>query len=148
MEDEEIKETREHLWGSISRKMEQTEVEADRLHWDAIIDMVADAFNDSTEMEPMDLFLTLYQFMFRLYYRLKVMDKPEPFNQITLDTRLENHRDREFFMVRNFDYKMFKWALARKFTWYMTNSWFLIPIDELSASEKHNFEKHLKEENK
>lgn len=141
--DEEIKETREHLWGSISYKMDKIGDQADRLGWNAIIDMVADAFNDGAEMDAMELFQTLYQFMFRLYYRLEVMDKPEPFNQVSLTTRLENHEDREFFMVKNFDYKMFKWALAKKFTWYMTNSWFLIPIDALSPSEKHNFEKRL-----
>ena len=142
MEDE-IKETREHLWGSISNKMDKIGDEADRLGWDAVIDMVADAFGDGSNMEPMELFIILYQFMFRLYYRLKAMDKPEPFNQVSTTTRMENHEDREFFMVRNFDYKMFKWALAKKFTYYMTNQWFLIPVDELSASEKHNFEKRL-----
>ena len=71
------------------------------------------------------------------------MDKPEPFNQISLTTRLENHNDREFYMIKNYDYKMFKWAMQKKFAEYMTNSWFLVPMDQLSASEKHNFEKHL-----
>ena len=143
---DELKETREHLWGSISTKIDKIEDESDRLEWGAIIDMTADAFNDGAEMEPMDLFLTLYQFFFRLYHRLKAMDKPEPFNQISRTTRLENHEDKEFYMVKNYDYRMFKWALAKKFTWYMTNQWFLIPVDKLSPSEKHNFEKRIKEE--
>lgn len=142
MEDE-IKETREHLWGSISNKIEKIEEEADRIGWNAIVDIVASTFDDANEMEPLELFLYLYQFMFRLLYRLKAMDKPEPFNQISKTTRLENHNDREFYMVKNYDYKMFKWAIRKNFAYYMTNSWFLIPIDELSASEKHNFEKRL-----
>lgn len=139
----EARENREHLWGSISTKMDKIGEEADRIGWDAVIDMIADAFDDGNNMEPMELFLTLYQFSFRLYYRLKAMDKPEPFNQISMTTRLEGHEDKEFFMVKNFDYKMFKWAVAKKFTYYMTNQWFLIPIDKLSPSEKHNFEKRL-----
>ena len=145
MEDE-IKETRDHLWGSISTKIDKIEEEADRLGWNAIIDMVADAFMDGNEMEPLELFLYLYQFMFRLLYRLKVMDKPEPFNQISLTTRLIDHQDKEFYMVKNFDYRMFKWAIRKNFAYYMTNSWFLIPISELSTSEKRNFEKRLEEQ--
>ena len=74
------------------------------------------------------------------------MDRPMPFNEIRKTTRLENHNDREFYMVMNYDYKMFKWALAKKFTWYMTNQWLLIPIDQLSPSEKHNFEKRVSDE--
>lgn len=143
---DEIQETKMHLWGSISNKMDKIGDEADRIGWDAVIDMVAEAYDDGSRMDPLQLFLILYQFMFRLYYRLRAMDKPMPFNEVSKTTRLENHEDREFYMVMNFDYKMFKWALAKKFTYYMTNQWFLIPIDELSASEKHNFEKRLKNE--
>lgn len=142
MEDE-IKETREHLWGSISVKIDKVEEEADRLKWNEIIDMVADAFNDANELEPMALFLIMYQFMFRLLYRLKVMSSPEPFNQVSRTTRLENHEDKEFYMVKNYDYRMFKWAIRKNFAEHMTNSWFLIPISELSASERRNFEKRL-----
>lgn len=146
MEDE-IKETREHLWGSISNKIDKIEEEADRIGWNSIIDMVADAFTDGNEMEPLELFLYLYQFMFRLLYRLKAMEKPEPFNQISTTTRLIDHEDKEFYMIKNFDYRMFKWAIRKNFAYYMTNLWFLVPIDELSASEKHNFEKRMEEQN-
>ena len=92
-------------------------------------------------------FLYLYQLMFRLLYRLKAMEKPEPFNQISTTTRFVDHEDKEFYMIKNFDYRMFKWAIRKNFAYYMTNSWFLVPIDELSASEKHNFEKRMEEQN-
>ena len=141
--DDEIQETREHLWGSISNKMDKIGDEADRLEWGAVINMVADAFNDGSEMEAMELFLTLYQFMFRLYYRLKAMTASEAFNQVSKVNRLENHDERDYFMIKNYDYKMFKWAIKRKYTEYMTNGWFLIPVDDLSPAEKHNFEKRM-----
>lgn len=139
---DEIKETREHLWGSISNKIDKIETEADRLNWDQIIDMVADAFNDPAP-DPLDLFLTLYQFTFRLLYRLKSMDKPEPFNQISKTTRLENHQDTTYYQVKNYDYRMFKWALNRNYTQYLTNDWFLVPETSLSPSEKRKFENKL-----
>ena len=140
---DEIKETREHLWGSISNKIDKIETESDRLNWDQIIDMVADAFQDGTTLDPLDLFITLYQFTFRLLYRLKSMDKPEPFNQVSKTTRLENHQDITYYQVKNYDYKMFKWALKRNYTQHLTNNWFLIPENDLSPSEKRKFEKQL-----
>lgn len=142
--DDEIKETREHLWGSISNRIDKIEVEADRLEWGAIINMVADAFQDGANLDPLDLFLILYQFTFRLYYRLKVLDSPEPFNQISKTTRLENHQEIPYYQVKNYDYKMFKWAIKKNYTNYLTNLWFLVPISELTPAEKHKFEKQLK----
>ena len=140
---DEIKETREHLWGSISNKIDKIETEADRLNWGAIIDMVADAFQDGTNMESLDLFVALYQFTFRLLYRLKSMDQPEPFNQISKTTRLENHQDTTYYQVKNYDYKMFKWALKRGYVQYLTNNWFLVPEASLSPSEKRKFENKI-----
>lgn len=140
---DDIKETREHLWGSVSNKIDNIETEADRLNWDAIIDMVADAFQDGSNMEPLDLFLTLYQFTFRLLYRMKSMDQPGPFNQISKTTRLENHQDATYYQVKNYDYKMFKWALKRGYTQYLTNDWFLIPETSLPQSEKRKFENKI-----
>ena len=139
---DEIKETREHLWGSISNKIDKIETEADRLNWDAIIDMVADAFSDPVP-DPLDLFLILYQFTFRLLYRLKSMDKPEPFNQVSKTTRLENHQDTTYYQVKNYDYKMFKWCISRHYTQHLTNDWFLVPEASLSPSEKRKFENKL-----
>lgn len=139
---DEIKETREHLWGSISNKIDKIEVEADRIGYPAIIDMVADTLNDSTT-GPLDLFLTLYQFTFRLLYRLKSLDRPEPFNQISKATRLENHKDVQYYQVKNYDYKMFKWAVKKGYTQYLTNNWLLVPETGLSPSEKRKFDQQL-----
>ena len=140
---DEIKETREHLWGSITNKMDKIETESDRLKWDAVIDIIVDAFQDGATLDPLDLFLVLYQFTFRLYYRLKSMDNPEPFNQVSKTTRLENHKDIPYYQVKNYDYKMFKWALKRNYIQYLTNNWFLIPETDLLPSEKRKFEKQL-----
>lgn len=143
--DEEIKENKEQLWGSITGKIDRIENEADRLHWGEVINMVVGIFDEADEMEPLELFLSFYQFLFRLYYRLKAMNEPEPFNQISRTTKLENHDDREYYMVKNYDYKMFKWATRKGYADSMTNGWFLVPVDKLSAAEKHNFERKLNE---
>lgn len=142
--DDEKSISQELLWGSITVKLNQISDEADRLEWDDAIEMIASAFCDSQNMQPMDLFLNLYQFAFRFYFRAKEMSEKQPFNMISKTTRLENHEDRKFFMVSNYDYKMFKWAKERGFDYYMTNGWFLVPEDKLSVSEAHNFEKRIK----
>lgn len=143
MEDER-KLSQELMWGSITNRLNLISDEADRLNWDDAIEMIASAFCDSQNMEPIDLFLNLYQFSFRFYFRIKGMGEKAEFNQISRTTRLEDHEDKEYFMVSNYDYNMFKWAKSKGFDNTMTNGWFLVPKDKLSVSEVHNFEKRIK----
>lgn len=137
----------ELMWGSIASHVNAIEEEADRLEWPVIIDMVADAFCDGEkEKNPMDLFLNLYQYTFRLLYRLKALSKPGDLNKISKTDWLIDHDKVPVYMVSDYDYKMFKWARSKKLTEYMTNQWFIVPESSLSASEKHKFDKQLEEQ--
>lgn len=144
---DDAKETKTYLWGSITNKIDKIEAEADRLEWDAIIDMVADilATINTKNIDPLELFTNLYQFTFRLYYRLKAYSSPAPFNQVSKTTRREGLEDIPFYQIKNYDYKMFLWAKQRGYTEYLANDWFLIPESDLSASEKRKFDKEVGE---
>ena len=133
--------SRELLWGSVTRLMDKISDEEDRLQWPELIDMIVDTYSEeSTNKDGMDIFFSLYQFLMRVYYRIKTMDKPEPFNEVSKTTRLENHEEVPMFMVKNYDYKMFKWAKNKGFTEYMTTDWFLVRVRDLSPSERKGFE--------
>lgn len=133
--------SRELLWGSVTRLMDKIGDEEDRLQWPELIDMVVDTYSEEgNNKDGMDIFFNLYQFLMRVYYRIKAMDKPEPFNEVSKTTRVENHEEVPMFMVKNYDYKMFKWAKSKGFNEYMTNGWFLVRVQDLSPSERKGFE--------
>ena len=133
---------RELIWGSVTRLMDKISDEEDRIKWPELIDMVAETFTEeSTNKDNMDLFFNLYQFLMRVYYRVRAMDKPEPFNVVSKTTRVEDHEDIPMFMVKNYDYKMFKWAKNKGFNQYLANGWFLVKAKDLTPSEFKNFEK-------
>lgn len=132
---------RELLWGSVTRLMDKIGDEEDRLHWPELIDVVVDTYSEEgNNKDGMDIFFSLYQFLMRVYYRIKAMDEPEPFNIVSKTTRIENHEKISMYMVRNYDYKMFKWAKNKGFIQYMTNGWFLVRVQDLSPSERKGFE--------
>lgn len=133
--------SRELLWGSVTRLMDKIGDEEDRIQWPELIDMIVDTYSEEgNNKDGMDIFFSLYQFLMRVYYRVRAMDKPKPFNEVSKTTRVENHEEVPMFMVKNYDYKMFKWAKNKGFIEYMTNGWFLVRVRDLSPSERKGFE--------
>lgn len=139
----EVREDGEMLWGCISDRIDKICKESERLNWDEIEDMISEALEVEDGAVSSDLFFRLYQFLFRLHYRLKSMTSPEPFNKIYTTTRLENHQYATFYQINNYDYKMFRWARSKGFNDYTTNFYLLIPKDSLTEQEQQQFEQKL-----
>ena len=125
-------------WASLVDIVEKIGDEADRLGCVSIADMCIDAVSDAEKgMSAEEKFFGLYQFLFRLYYRIKGWETDKgPFNLVYSDNRTINHQNVEMYRVVNYDWKMYRWARKRKFIEYMTNDWFLIPIEKLTEKEK------------
>lgn len=129
-------------WKSISNTVEKIGDEAERIGWDELNDMVADAYTQaSAEPSAANKLFDWYQFFYRLYHRVKDMDSPEPFNRVTKTQRLIDHDWRPMYMVDNYDYKTFIWARKNGHTDYITNKWLLVREDELTDKMKASFEK-------
>lgn len=129
------------LWGEISKLMGKIEDELDRLNWDSAIDMICDAFTKAeSEEDNTKLFFTWYQFFFRFYCRLKHMDEKQAFNTVVKSTQLKDHDNQKVYRVSNYDINMYLWCRQKNLTDSLTNDWFLVPLDCLTASEKKRFE--------
>lgn len=129
-------------WKSIVNLVGKIGEEADRLDWQELADMAVSALEEmEKEKDPAIILFVWQQFFFRLYYRVKKYSQKLEFNTVYETSRLENHQDRKFYQVNNYDYKMFVWAKKKGFMDYTTNNFLLVPMDKLSEKEKENFEK-------
>lgn len=143
---EEVRDTQVEF-GCIAKLIDRISVIVDKLEWEELADMVADAFVlAEKEQEPFKMFVDWYQFFFRLYYRVKTYKGPAPFNRIFRDQRVVGHDEIQMYRVQNYDYKMFAWARKKGFTEFLTNDWFLVPVDKLTVAEKANFEKKVEKQ--
>lgn len=136
----------EENWECIMKKVEQIGEIADEMNWPELAKMVADAYVEAEkETDPIKLFFDVYQFMFRLYYRVKDMKEPQPFNEIYNDYRLIDHENSPMFRIVNYDYKSYLWAKRKGFSEYVTNGYFLVRKSDLSPEELKMLEKKVVE---
>lgn len=119
-------------WGCITNLMDKiVDIEASLDGgWDELIDMVADAVTEEGgKKDPEGAFFRLYSFLWRLYFRLRNGQQKEPFNKYSLDEKNEK------FMVENYDYKTFCWAINKGFTDGISNNYLYIPLKSLSEGQ-------------
>jgi len=132
----------EEEWGCIARKIEQTLDIADAMNWEELKEKVLDASEKAEkETDPSKLFFNCYQFFMRLYYRVKVMKEPEPFNVVQKTTVPYKHQTVDAYRVLNYDYNMFMWAKERVCCDTITNNYFVVMENELSEQERASFDK-------
>lgn len=132
-------------WSFISKLLDKLEDQADRIGWDGLIDEATKVFDMANkETDTAKVFFEPYQYLFRLYYRVKKMDSPAPFNETYKVSHLINHKDEPFIRLKNYDYKSFLWARKNGFVDYLSNDIIDIPMSELSQAQIRAFEKHLK----
>lgn len=126
-------------WGCITNLMDKISNIEDKIDggWEELIDVVADAVTEEGEnKDPTSAFFNLYQFMFRLYYRLKKSPEKKPFNQYT--------KHDEKFWVTNYNYDAFKWAKNHGAMEEIDNLVIKIPITKLSDKEIRAIERRCK----
>lgn len=131
-------------WGCITNLMDRI-VDMDCKMdggWPELIDMVADAVSEEGEnKDPASAFFNLYQFLFRLHYRIKAdMSGPKAFNKITEGSG----PDGDTFIISNYDYTMFKWAKANGFGMSIDNNCITIIKDKLTDRQRRAFERRAK----
>ena len=125
-------------WGAVTNLVDRIGEIEDKIdgHWDELINMLAEAMTEEGQnTEPSSIFFFLYQYVFRLYYRLRSNPKKRPFNII--DKTEKGYR------VTNYDYKTFKWALAGGFIMTISNDYIDLPMEKLTASQARAFEHRL-----
>ena len=110
--------------------------------WDALVNMVADIIEENSyEKDPATVFFIIYQFMFRLYFRIKANPVKREFNQISKTTIV----GKEVYRVTNYNYKNFKWAHENGFISTISNDYIDIPADKLTTNQRRNFERRIGE---
>lgn len=123
-------------WGCITNLVDKISNIEDGIEggWDKLIDMVADAMTAEAEnKDPASAFFNLYQFLFRLYYRLKTNPEVKPFNQY--------YEHGEEYWVSNYNYEMLRWAMTNGFASYIDNSTIRFPKEKLNDKQQRAFER-------
>lgn len=138
-------------WGCITNLMDKISDLEDKIEggWPELIDMVADAVTEEGEnkADPPTLFFSLYQFLFRLYHRLKVDPDKRPFNIVKRSGAIGadggTYYDPEF-LIYNYDYATFKWAKLIGCGALITNDYIKIPVDKLNDKQRRTLERRCK----
>lgn len=125
-------------WGTASALLAKAGDLAEAMGRDDIINMLSDSFDlMESEKEASKIFFNVYQYAWRVYFRMKSLNKDMPINRVTLENR--NHE--EVYVVSNYDYKMFLWAKSKGYTKTLTNNEFVVEPESLTPAEKRRFEK-------
>lgn len=139
-------------WGCITNLMDKISNIEDKIEggWPELVDMVADAVSEEGEKktDSADLFFNLYQFLWRLYYRLKNNSEKRPFNVVrrtgTACTDGNGYYD-PWFYIYNYDYPTFKWLKSIGCGDRISNEYAIVPEDKLTDKQRRAFERKAKE---
>lgn len=141
---EEINElhTRSLEWGCVCNlidKIGEIEEKMDG-HWDELLDMIADMVDkEGREKDPTVIFFDVYQYCFRLYYRLRANLTKRKFNQVDKI----NIAGKEVYRITNYDYKTFKWARSGGFIEGVSNDYIDLPEDKLTTNQRRAFDRRI-----
>lgn len=142
---EEIKEihTTSLEWGAITNLIDRISNIEEKIegHWDELIDMVADMVTvESENKDPASIFFSVYQYIFRLYYRLRANPIKRKFNNLS--------KIKDGYRITNYDYKTFKWAVEGGFIMTISNDYIDLPVAKLTTNQIRTFERRLEKEDK
>lgn len=96
---------------------------------------------ESMVEDPSKIFFDVYQFCFRLYYRLRNDPTKRAFNQISKTTIA----GKEVYRIANYDYKTFKWAKEGGFGMTISNDYVDLPADKLTTNQRRGFDRRIGE---
>lgn len=129
-------------WGCVCNLIDKISSIEDSIdgHWDELCDMVADAIDqEGREENPETIFFYLYEFFYRLYYRLRSNPIKRDFNQVSKT----NIAGKEVYRVTNYDYKTFKWAKSGGFIDGVSNDYMDLPSDKLTTNQRRAFDRRI-----
>lgn len=132
-------------WGCVANlidKIGEIENKMDG-YWDELINMVADMITEEgNEEDTAKIFFNIYQYCFRLYYRLRTDPTKRAFNQVSKTTIA----GKEVYRITNYDYKTFKWANEGGFGMTISNDYIDLPTEKLTINQQRAFERRCTKE--
>lgn len=129
-------------WGCVANLIDKIGGIEEKIdgHWDELCDMVADMISDEgKEEDPSKIFFDVYQYCFRLYYRLRSNPTKRTFNQIDKITIA----GKEVYRITNYDYKTFKWAKSGGLAEGVTNDFIDLPAEKLTTNQRRAFDRRV-----
>ena len=144
MEEIDELDNRNREWGCVANLIDKIGNLEEKIdgHWDELLDMVADIIDSGAqEKDPSKIFFDIYQFLFRLYYRLRTNPEKRSFNQISKTTIA----GKEVYRVTNYDYKTFKWAKECGLDMNISNDCIDLPADKLTTNQRRAFDRRIGE---
>ena len=124
-------------WGTASTLLAKASDLAEQMGRDDIFNMLSDSFDLMETAKGDEIFFNVFQFCYRIYYRMKVLDKDMPINRVTLEHRGTD----DVYVVSNYDYKMFLWAKSKGFGDTINNLQFTVLPSSLTPAELSRFQK-------
>lgn len=129
-------------WGCITKMINRIGSIEETIEggWDELLNMIADMVEEnSQEKDAAKVFFYIYQFIFRLYYRLKRNPEKRAFNQISKITIT----GKEVYRITNYDYKTFKWAKENGLVMELSNDCLDLPEDKLTINQRRAFDRRI-----
>lgn len=126
-------------WGNITNLMDKISDIEDKIEggWPELVDMIADAVTEEGEnKDPAAAFFGLYQFLWRLYYRLKANPEKRPFNQY--------RKMGDDYWIENYNYTALKWAIEQGFTQEIDNNLIKIQGGKLTNKQRQAMDRRCK----
>ena len=134
--------TRSLEWGCVCNLIDKISDIEDKMdgHWDELCDMIADTVDrEGQEKNPEVIFFDIYEFFFRLYYRLRANPTKRPFNVVDKT----NIAGKEVYRVTNYDYKTFKWAKSGGLMDGVSNDYMDLPVDKLTTNQRRALDRRI-----
>lgn len=126
-------------WGTAAALLNKAADVAFDMGRDDIVNMISDSYDLMEQAKGAEIFFNVFQFAWRIYYRMRSLDKDIPINRVTEETR--NHET--VYVVTNYDYKMFLWAKSKGYGGTLTNMEFTVSLSSLTPAEALRFKKQL-----
>lgn len=129
-------------WGCVANLIDKIGDIEDKIegHWDQLCNMIADMISEEgNEKDTAKVFFDIYQFCFRLYYRLRANPTKRPFNKISKIMI----GGKDYYRITNYDYNTFKWAKNNGFDMAISNDYIDIEYSKLSEKQRKALDKRL-----
>lgn len=130
-------------WGCVTNLMDKICTIEEKIDggWEELATMVVDAVQEEMmNTDQSEIFFNLYQFFFRLYYRLRANSEVRPFNKVT-KTKINGE---EAYMIQNYDYATYKWVKAIGCGEHISNDYAYVPTLKLNDKQRRAFDRKAK----
>lgn len=130
-------------WGAITNLIDRISTIEEGIDggWDELAIMLSDMMSEEGQStNPEKIFFNVYQYVFRLYYRLRSNPIKREFNTLS--------KNKNSFRITNYDYKTFKWAIEGGFIMSISNDYIDLPADKLTPNQIKAFKRRLEKGNK